>query len=369
MAGETDFGALSMAQKRYWSAQIWVAGRDNAFWTRNGFVGEGTNSVIQRVTEITTTSRGDKVIMQLVSDMQNDGTVGTAELTGNEEALFNDAIEFQIDKLRHGTKNRGEMSEQKTVIRFRQTAREKLGFWLADKIDELMFLTASGVSYSTKLDGSTRTGSQLPNLAFNNQVAAPSSGRKFYAGTATSTATLTTSDKMTWDLIVSAHAFAERKKIKPIRDGGRDYYCIIMSTEQARDLRKDDDYKTILSQAEARGSQNPLFTGAMAVVDGIVLYAHNKVYNTFGLASSSKWGASGTVDGAQALVLGAQAMGYATVNEMAYTEADINDYGDKPGIAIGQMFGMLKPQFTSIPDSMTKQDFGIVSLYTAAATV
>jgi len=28
---------------------------------------------------------------------------------------------------------------------------------------------------------------------------------------------------------------------------------------------------------------------------------------------------------------------------------------------------MLKPQFTSIPDSNTKQDFGIISLYTAAA--
>lgn len=367
MAGETDFGALTAANKRYWSAQIWVAGRDAAFWTSNGFVGEGTNSVIQRVTEITTTSRGDKVIMQLVSDMQQDGVVGVNELTGNEEALFNDSIEFQIDKIRHGTKNRGEMSEQKTVIKFRQTAREKLSFWYADKCDELMFLTASGIAYTYKTDGSTRTSSQLPQLAFNAQIAAPSSGRKMYAGTATSTATLTTADTMSWDLIVAAHSLAERKKLKPIRSGGRNYYAMLLSTEQARDLKRDSDYQSIVQHGETRGSDNPLFRGALVVVDGIVLYSHNKTCNTFGLASASKWGSGGTVDGAQALLMGSQALGYATVGEMAYSEADINDYGDKPGVAIGQMFGMLKPQFTSIPDSLTKQDFGLLSIYTAAA--
>ena len=364
---ETDFGALSGARKKIYSAQIWKAGRDQNFWNSNGFVGGSTNDIIQRITELTKTERGDKCVMQLVSDLQGDGVVGDTELTGNEEALYNDLIEIQIDQLRHGVKNKGRMSEQSTVVRFRSTAQEKLSFWLADKNDELTFLTLAGISYAFKTDGSTRVGSQLPSLAFNNQIAAPSSGRKFFAGAATSTATLTTADIMSWDLIVSVHSYAKRKKIKPIRSGGRDYYAMVMSTEQFRDLRRDDDYKTIVRTAENRGPQNPLFKGAAVVVDGIVLYDHNKVPNTFGLASSSKWGGSGTVDGAQAQLLGAQALGLAMLGDLDLQEADINDYGNKPGIAVGTMMGLLKPQFNSIPDSNTKQDFGTVSVYTAAA--
>lgn len=364
---ETDFGALSAARKRVWAADIWKQGRDASFWDANGFVSTGQNSVVQRITELTATERGDKCIMQLVPDLVGDGVAGDNDLTGNEEAMYNDAIELQIDQLRNGVKNRGRMTEQATVIRFRMTARDKLSFWLADKIDEMKFLVASGISFTYKTDGSTRTASQLPSLTFNGQIAAPTTNRKRYAGSATSTATLTSNDIMSWDLVVTTHAFAKRKRMKPIRSGGREYYALLMSTEQCRDLKKDSDYQTNVGRAAERGSNNPLFRGAVAVIDGIVIYDHNKVYNTFGLASSSKWGSGGTVDGAQALLLGAQALGFATIEELGFQEADVNDYGNKPGIAIGQMLGILKPQFASAVDSGTREDFGIVSLYTAAA--
>lgn len=364
---ETDFGSLSAARKRVWAADIWKAGRDASFWDANGFVGTGQNSVVQRITELTATERGDKCIMQLVPDLVGDGVAGDNDLTGNEEAMYNDAIELQIDQLRNGVKNRGRMAEQATVIRFRMTARDKLSFWLADKIDEMKFLVASGRSLTYKTDGSTRSSSQLPNLTFNGQIAAATTNRSRFAGSATSTATLTTNDTVTWDLIVTTHAFAKRKRMKPIRSGGREYYALLLSTEQCRDLKKDSDYQTNVGRAAERGSNNPLFRGAVSVIDGIVIYDHNKVFNTFGLASSSKWGAAGTVDGAQALLLGAQALGFATIEEMGFQEADVNDYGNKPGIAIGQMLGILKPQFSSAVDSGTREDFGIISLFTAAA--
>ena len=363
----TDFGALSAARKKLWAADIWEAGRDASFWNMNGFIGDGAGNVIQRITQLTQTERGNEVIMQLVADLLGDGVVGDNRLEDNEEAMFNAAISLKIDQLRHGVRSAGAMSEQATIIRFRSQAKEKLGFWFGDKVDELMFLTAAGRAYTLKLDGSTRAISQLPSLKFAADVAAVSTNRLSYAGAASSEAAAASTETMTWTVIVNARAKAQRKRMKPIRAGGREYYAMVMSTEQGRDLRKSSDYMTNVGRAAERGSKNPLFAGAFAIIDGVILYEHNKVYNTLGLASASKWGSSGTVDGAQAMLLGAQALGFAQLFDTKYMESDNTDYGNRPGIAVGRMLGMLKPQFPSPVDANAVEDFGIYTIKTAAA--
>lgn len=363
----TNFGSLSSAQKRVYASDIWTQGRDQNFWMSQGFVGSGMNNVIERITDLTETERGRVCVMNLVGDIVSDGVVGDNLLEGNEESLWNDTIEIRIDQLRQGVRSRGRMAEQETVIRFRAVGKDKLAFWMADKLDELMFLTISGVAYTLNLDGTTRSASQLASLNFSADVAAPSSARKMFAGSATSTATLTTADTVSWNLLVGLQAFAKRKRIRPIRSGGREYYPVVMSTEQIRDLKKDSTYQTIVSRAGPRGDSNPLLKGATAVVEGLIIYDHQKVYSTLGLATSSKWGASGTVDGAQALLLGAQSMGFATLGNTEYAESDNTDYQNRPGMSVGRILGMVKPQFQSVYDSRSKQDFGVVSLYTAAA--
>lgn len=370
----TDFGALQSAQKRIWAAEVWNAGRDESFFFKNGFIGTSDsdmNSVIQRVTKLSDTERGKECVMQLVLDMQGDGVVGDNELNGNEEALVNDSQTIRIDQLRTGVKNKGEMSEQGTVIRFREQAKEKLTFWIADKLDELMFLTLSGRAYTLKPDGSTRTGSQLPSLSFASDVVAPSTNRILYAGSATSEATLTASDKMSWSVVVRARTLAERRRLRPIKSGGRNYYALVISSEQGRDLALDPTYQTIVKNAEKSGKDNPLFSGALAVVHGVVIHTHQKVFNTFGLSSGSKWGAGSTVDGAQAMLLGAQAGGLATLGNMFWRESDDTDYQNRPGIGVGRKIGMLKPQFKSVHDLSSgvpsRQDFGTIAVKTAAA--
>lgn len=260
------------------------------------------------------------------------------------------------------------MAEQATVIRFREQAKDKLSYWFAQKQDELMFLTASGVSYATNTNGSARGTTSLTSLSFAADVAAPTSNRTMYAGTATSTATLTSSQTFNWNLISSMRAKAERAKMRPIRNGGKDYYVVVMSPEQRRDLVQDSNYQTIVARAAERGTtSNPLFNNAMVTVDGIVLYEHNKVYNTSGLTSGNKWGSGGTVDGAQAMLIGAQGLGYAKVSATEWSESDITDYGNRPGIGYGAKFGLLKPQFVPNASLSAKQDYGIISTYTAAS--
>lgn len=369
----TDFGALTAAQKKLWAVKIWEQGRDRSFWFSKGFVGKNANdteSIIHRVTELTETERGAKCVMQIVADLAGDGVVGDNRLEGNEEALINDEQEIEVDQLRHGVKSAGEMSEQRTVVRFRSQAKDKLAFWLSDTLDELMFLTASGRAYTLKPDGSTRTGSQLSQLAFASDVAAASTNRLFHAGNATGEGNITASDTVSWNEIVNICSFAKRKRIRPIRSGGKEYYALLLTTEQMRDLKKDDDYQNINKDGGKRGDKNPLFTGATSVVDGVVIHEHNKVFNTLGLASASKWGAGGLVDGAQALLMGSQALGLATIGSKFTRESSDNDYGNQPGMAYGQKVGMLKPQFiTPNDDESSAEDYGIISFKTAAASL
>lgn len=366
----TAFGALSAAQKKVWATTISVGGRDNNFWMSNGFMGKNTADMskpIHRITELTATERGDKAVMQLVAEIDTDGVVGDNELTGNEAQLFNDAIELTIDQIRNGVRSKGKMAEQKTVIRFRSVAKDKLSFWLADVVDEMMFLTVAGRAYTLNTDGSTRSGtSQLPQIAFAADVAAASTNRIIYGGSATSEGSLTANDKMSWAVIVRALAFAKRKRLKPIKAMGKPHYCIVMSTEQMRDLELDPTYQKLTATALPRDKSNPLFTNANKVVQGVVLYDHQKVYNTLGTAT--KWGSGNAIDGAQAALLGAQALGFAQIGDAEYEEADVNDYHNRPGIAYGRVIGILKPQFKSQFDANTREDFGTVAIKTAAAS-
>jgi N4-gp56 family major capsid protein len=367
MTNITDFGALTVAKKKEWSTKLWLQNRDQSFWLSKGFVGSSINSPIQRIDELTKTSRGTECVMQLVNDLESDGIVGDNKVTDNEEPMVNDTQVLKIDKIANAVKSKGQMSEQATVVRFREQAKDKLGFWLPDKIDELLFLTASGVAYTKKLDLSTRGTSQLPQLAFAADVTAPSSLRIKYPGAVTTDGGLTTAEKMSWNFCVSMKAYAKRQKIRPIREGGKEYYIMVMSPEQRRDLITDSDYKSINQNGQERGSKNPLFTGANAVIDGLVIYEHNKVVNTGGLTSGvDKWGAGFNVEGAQALLMGAGALGYTTLGGGEWLEADNTDYGRQPGIGYQQMFGMLKPKFKPSANA-TAQDYGVIAVKTAAS--
>lgn len=361
---QTDFGALTQAQKKVWSGKLWKQYRDESFWMSNGFISQGLNTPIHRVTELTKTSRGLECVMQLVNDLENDGTAGDNDLNGSEEAMVNDAQIIKIDLLAHAVKSKGQMSEQATVIRFREQAKDKLGFWLPDKIDEMMFLSATGVQYTQKTDMSARGTSQLPSLAFASDVTAPSANRIKYAGTATSTGTLTAGDKMTWNFCVNAKTFAHRQGIRPIRQGGKEYYAMVISPEQRRDLVTDSNYQQIVSRGAERGSNNPLFKNAMAVVDGLILYDHRKVINTTGLVA--KWGTGNDVEGAQGVLMGAGALGFTTLGGGEWLEGDINDYGRKPAVGYQQMLGILKPKFKPKASSATQEDYGAIVVRTAA---
>jgi len=359
----TNFAALTADQKLVWSKLLWKQARDMTFI--NKFVG-GPEAVIQRITELTKTEKGEQVIMHLLADLVEDGVVGDNQREGFEEEMksYNDKI--TIDLISHGLRQKGKLAEQKTVIAFRENARDRLAYWLANRMDQLAFLTLSGVAYTKNNDGSTRTSGAFNNLAFATDVSAPTSKRHrrwdatsgLIAGDTTAVAA---DDVLTYKAMVDINTYAKTHYIKPLISGGKEYYVVFLRPEGLAQLKKDADYQRAVVTGADRGKENPFFTGGITTVDGLVFHEHRLVYNTLGATSGvDKWGAGSNIDGSRLLVCGAQALGFADLGAPEWSEKWF-EYDSSPGINVDKMFGFLKPKFYSIYDKSI-EDFGVLAV-------
>ena len=84
------------------------------------------------------------------------------------------------------------------------------------------------------------------------------------------------------------------------------------------------------------------------------------MFNTRGATSGNKWGVTGTVDGSRALLVGAQALGFADLGAPEWTEK-MFEYDSSAGISVDKMIGMIKPKFYS-QYSKSVEDFAVVAL-------
>jgi N4-gp56 family major capsid protein len=370
----TNYGLLTTEEKTVWARDVWKAARNYQFLNR--YIGDGPEAMIQRITELTKDERGARAVITLVADLEGDGVAGDRTLEGNEEA--NKAYDqvIRIDQLRHANIHEGRMAEQKSVVKFRENSRDVLAYWLADRSDQMAFLTLSGVAYTSKTNGATRVGSDLPYLDYAADVTVPTSNRlrQWDEGTkslvASSQASLVngaigTGDYASWNMLVEAKAYAKDNFIKPIRGAeGMEVYNVFMTPRGLAKLKLDTDFLAAYRNAMARSDNNPLFKGMDVIyVDGLAIREYRHVYNTVGLGSGSKWGASGTVDGQRVLLCGAQAMGYADIGTPEWVEKGF-DYDNQQGISVGKIMGMKKPVFHS---QVTNQDedFGVLCIDTA----
>jgi len=358
----TNFAALTPQQKVVWSRDVWQSARDQMFIKK--FTG-GENSVIQRITELTKTEKGEQVLMHLVADLVEDGVIGDNEREGNEEAMQSYAQTLNIDLITHSVRNKGKLSDQKSVIKFREMGKDRLSFWLANRVDQLAFLAMSGISFAFKNNGEARVGSPFPNLSFAADVSGPTSKRSvMWDGTGlavSNTASITTSYVPTYKMIVDAVAYAKENYIKPLMSEGKEHYVMFVTPGTLAALKKDAGYqRAVVGVATKAGTDSPWFTGGNVTIDGVVLHEHRLVYNTKGASSGSKWGAGGLVNGTRTLLCGAQALGMADIGTPEWNEKDFQ-YGAQQGINIDKMFGLLKPKFYSIYNGSV-QDFGILAI-------
>ena len=391
----TNFAAMLPNQIKVWSRDVWKVARDNSFVMQ--FASTDINSPIYRVTELTKTTRGDKAVVPLVTDLEGDGVTGDFQLEDHEEPLRAYEEEIHIDQLRHANRNTGRMADQKTIINFREQSRDKLGYWLGNRIDQLGMLTLAGLDYRLRNDGRIRQGWEhdgsdwgrvevggqvtkpegytLHDLKFAGDVTAPTANRYYrWDGTTKrlvtpDTTALVTADTPSYEMLVNTKAQMVTNYIRGVKTGkGGEVYHVFMHPKALAKLKLDSDFLANTRHAAPRGKSNTVWSGAIETVDGLIIHEHRLVPNTLGATLGTaaghaarpgyKWGANGAVDGSSMLFLGAQALGLCTLGTPNWEEEKF-DYKNQLGIAIDQIFGLRKPKFHTIYNNSV-EDFGVV---------
>jgi len=315
--------------------------------------------------------KGARAVLTLVADLEGDGVAGDRTLEGNEEAMKSYDQVIRIDQLRHANRHEGRMADQKSVVTFRENSRDVLAYWLADRMDQLAFLTLSGRPYTQTNKGVARVGSDLANLDYAADTTVPSTNRETrWDGTAfvlkdavtgnNTTADVAAADTPSWKMLVEAKAYAVDNFIRPIRgEAGTEMYNVFMTPQSIAKLKLDSDFLAAWRSAMPRSGKNPLFTSTEVIhVDGLSIYEYRHVYNTKNAASGSKWGATSVLDGTAVLLCGAQAMGYADIGDAYWVEKGY-DYDNQQGISVGKICGLKKPVFHSQVTG-TSEDFGVL---------
>ena len=377
----TNFGTLTGDQLQTWSRDFWKVARNQSFI--NQFAGSGSNAMVQRVTELTKNQKGTKANITLLADLTGDGITGDNTLEGNEEALRAFDISIELDQLRFANRIAGRMTDQKTVVNFREQSRDALAYAMADRCDQLAFLSMSGVAYTHKNNGGLRAtsgsaGHELVDLEFASDVSAPTSDRHLRISGANlvagDTTAVTASDTIGYKHIVNLKAYAKDNYIRGIRGAGnQETFHMFVTPQQMASLKLDTDFIANVRNAGVRGASNSLFAGSSSLmVDGVMIHEFRHVFNTSGAATGTssnagaagyKWGADADVVGGRALFCGAQALALADIGLPEMVE-DTFDYGNQSGISVGKIFGLRKPKYNS-DISGSVQDFGIIALDSA----
>lgn len=308
------------------------------------FMGTDSNSLVQ-VHEDLSKSQGDRIRIPLRMLLSGDGVQGDATLEGQEEALTTYYDDITIDQLRHAVRSAGKMSEQRVPFDVREEARMGLQDWWADRLDTSLMNQLAG---NTGESDQRRTGLQA--------TIAPDSQHLFASGGHDTEASLSSTTTHAFRLSDIDRAVAKAKTIspliRPIKVGGDDYYVLFLHPFQVYQLRRDASTAgnwIDIQKAAMNGGQvkdNPIFTGALGVYNGVVLHESTRIPNIVGSPNSGT-----TADYRRAVFAGAQAValavGQGNSAERVNWAEELFDFGNQLGVSGGMIYGVKKTVFNS----------------------
>lgn len=341
-----DTQSVSALQAKIWYKKLFADVSTMLFMDK--FMGEGPNNPIQVITDLRKNA-GDRITVPLTTKLSAAGVAGDSEMESNEEEILSYDFTPVLNQLRQAVRLKGKMDERKVAYSMRTDAKEKLKLWWAERIDKECL---------AKLTGDTDN-KVLADSAFANTPTAPTADRAVWAGGVSADGSLTTTMKMDTKVLDKAKqvALLASPKVRPIKmeDGaykGESMYVVILHPYQFTDLRQDPVWNQAMREADTRGSQNPILTGAAGIYNGLIIYQHEATY-------LHATGGSSSASIARGILMGQQAGVFLRGADAEWVEKSF-DYGNKWGISAGQIFGVQKTKFNS-------KDYGLVTIATAAA--
>jgi len=310
----------------------------NSFFSR--FMSEKPDNMVYVKTDLEK-GKGETLTFPLRMRATGDGVSGNQVLEGFEESLSFYDYSLTLNKYRHGIRDDGELTRQRTAFDMDVESEQAIKDWGEEKIDKLCFdaILAN------------------PSKVFYRD----SSGNSTAGSAATAKAALhATNSKLSLNFISFIKTWAKTGgnrqyiPLRPIRVEGKDTFILLVHSDVLYDLRTDSSFQQAMRDAQVRGDSNPLFADATAVWDNVIIYEHeNCTIATDGGGSTVPW--------AKCVLLGAQALCWAWGRRPKLIKKTF-DYENEKGIAWDVVCAAGKPQFNSI-------DYGSLGVYLSRTNV
>lgn len=307
---------------KVWATKVWREGVKESFFDK--FTATDGSNVIHTNKDLSRV-KGDKVYFGLAMNLSGAGIAGNNTLTGNEEELSVYDFAVPVELVRNAVA-RFVADDQKSPYENLTIIKDALKQWVTDYLD---------------------------NTFIKKLTATPTAGEFISAASAGTEAAITANDKLTCALISKARrkAMLHAPKVNPVKVDGQDRYIMLVSPWAAKDLKEDPVWIQAQSQANVRGEKNPIFTGALGVYDGVILYEYERISNTTTGASNANV--------CHNLLLGKQAACFA-VAQYAKPIKQVDDYGNREGNGISLYAGIEKSKYNA-------KDYGVIQVMTGGA--
>jgi N4-gp56 family major capsid protein len=334
--GKTTFSTSDALTKKLWDEKLFRDTVKESYFSR--FMGEG--SIVTVKNELTK-SKGDEITFGIRMRLSGAGVTDGQILEGAEESLTTYSDKVTLHQYRHAVRDNGALDRQRAMFSIDEESRSALADWGTEKIDQLAF--------DAILDS--------PTLIFYKT----SAGSLSTATASTAKTALTAADgKLTPAMVSYMKAYAKTGggrtyvPLRPVKVNGKEHYVLLVHPDALYDLKIDPTYQQYLREAEVRGSENPLFKGSVAIIDGVVIHEHEN-------CTIANDGGSGSVAWSKGVFMGQQALMWAWGQRVETVQKNF-DYENEHGYAWGIIAGTNKPVFNSL-------DYGSFGVYLARTDI
>lgn len=297
---------LAKWRPELWARKVYEEARAKMFWSRfTGPEGSGMPVILKSAL---LTQPGQLINISRMTSLTGAGVTGESTLRGNEEQLNLKEVKVTPEWKRHAVAIAGKGRKQINQD-FRTKAQMALSYWMAKQQDTSMWTAARDL---------TTAGFDAATIEI------------VYGNDATSVDTLDSTDSLGMDEIRKAAAVLAGNDTEPINiagmPAGEGYYLLFIHPFQAWSLKQDSDWIANNQNASERGRDNPLFTGALGEVDGVIVHSTTQC-TTVENANSP------VIDTARAIMVGQEALCRGLNEDITWSE-QIDDYDFQEGIAV-----------------------------------
>jgi N4-gp56 family major capsid protein len=243
---------------------------------------EGSDSAVIRKMELMT-GPGNTIHISRINDLTGAGGTGEGQARGNDEKLVDATVSVVPSKIWHLV-SWDWISNKQSISELRPLVLRKLTRWWNKKIDTIAW-TAATQTVAGGFDASAID--------------------RTFAGDALTVDGLDESDTFGPDVIDTMIAKLRLNDVPPMVVEGQRFYPILVHTNQARDLREDSTYRQAQREANVRGSDNPIFTGALGKWNEAMVYESTNCPTATNANSPAIKYAVAVALGAEALCVGA----------------------------------------------------------------